>query len=226
MNYSANQKTKIIDTVNVFETGKIEGNYGNVSIFHDGPHQIRQVTYGRSQTTEFGNLQHLIQMYVTANGQYASQLSPYLLRIGHINDPLADDSTFIQLLKEAGKDPIMHSTQDAFFESDYFVPAAKWADTNGFTQPLSLLVIYDSYVHSGSILKFLRDEFSETIPSNGGNEQDWIKEYVESRKHWLATAPNPILHGTVYRMECMEAQISNNNWDLSQSIDANGIIIS
>src|SRR3954471_21822154 len=42
--------------INVFETGTVRGRYGAIAIFADGPHGIRQVTYGRSQTTEYGNL--------------------------------------------------------------------------------------------------------------------------------------------------------------------------
>jgi chitosanase len=50
--------------IDVFETGTIQGKYGAISIFEDGPNDIRQVTYGRSQTTEYGNLRELVQMYV------------------------------------------------------------------------------------------------------------------------------------------------------------------
>src|SRR5215470_12651723 len=52
--------------INVFETGSIQGNYAAISIFNDGPHDIRQITYGRSQTTEYGNLPELVRMYVDA----------------------------------------------------------------------------------------------------------------------------------------------------------------
>jgi chitosanase len=225
MNYTPTQKKKILSIVNIFETGKISGDYGNISIFHDGPNKIKQVTYGRSQTTEFGNLADLIKRYVDNKGQYASQLSPYLTKIGHLNQPLSDDNNFIQLLKQAGKDPIMQSTQDSFFDAHYFNPAVKWASDNGFTLPLSLLVIYDSYIHSGSIPKFLRDDFSEKVPVNGGDEKKWIIAYVEDRKHWLSTASNPILHNTVYRMETILDEISHNNWDLSQPVAACGILV-
>ena len=44
------------------------GKYGAISIFEDGPNDIRQITYGRSQTTEYGNLRELVQMYVEAGG--------------------------------------------------------------------------------------------------------------------------------------------------------------
>jgi hypothetical protein len=34
-----------IRVINVFETGKVEGDYGAISLFHDGPNRIQQVTY-------------------------------------------------------------------------------------------------------------------------------------------------------------------------------------
>ena len=45
----------------------------------------------------------------------------------------------------------MRQTQDAFFDKVYFQPAKAWADAHGFTLPLSMLVIFDSFIHSGQI---------------------------------------------------------------------------
>ena len=55
------KKDKIQSILNVFETGKPDGDYSNVTIFSDGPKGIRQITYGKSQTTEWGNLNKLIK---------------------------------------------------------------------------------------------------------------------------------------------------------------------
>jgi len=68
MDLSPEQKRPIEHVVNVFETGTPDGDYGAISIYADGPHDIRQITYGRSQTTEYGNLRDLVQRYVAANG--------------------------------------------------------------------------------------------------------------------------------------------------------------
>ena len=70
-----NQQRRVIDrTINAFETGKADGDYGAISIFKDGPHDIPQITYGRSQTTEYGNLHELIRRYAGAGGQFSAQL--------------------------------------------------------------------------------------------------------------------------------------------------------
>jgi len=226
MNLSDQQKLICEQIINVFETGSMQGNYAAISIFHDGPNGIRQVTYGRSQTTEYGNLEALIQMYVDSHGIDSEKLRPYLPKIGVT--PLVDDQVFQQLLKDAGKnDPVMRKVQDDFFDKLYFQPALKWADGNGFTLPLSALVIYDSFIHSGSIPDFLRKRFAEVPPNKGGDEKNWISEYVDARQNWLATASNAALHPTVYRTQCFKNEISRNNWDLTLlPINAHGVSVS
>jgi chitosanase len=146
--------------VNAFETGIADGDYGNVSIYHDGPHRIRQITYGCSQTTEYGNLHELISLSVSNSGQFSKELKPYLNRIG--NQALVDDAQFKRLLKQAGNDSVMQQTQDAFFDTRYFQPAMHWATEQGFVEALSELVIYDSFIHSDSIFSFLRPRFRES----------------------------------------------------------------
>jgi chitosanase len=223
MNLTAQQKRICEQVINVFETGRVQGDYSSIAIFPDGPGKIRQVTYGRSQTTEYGNLDELIQMYVDANGTFSNQLRPYLEKIGVT--ALVDDSQFKQLLRDAGKnDPKMRQIQDEFFDLRYFQPAMVWADNNGFTLPLSALVIYDSFIHSGSVPQFLRNRFAERPPARGGNEKAWVEQYVDTRNKWLANHSNVVLHPTVYRTQCFKQQISGGNWDLSQlPIKANGV---
>lgn len=226
MKLTAKQKDIIEQIVNVFETGSTQGNYAAIALFHDGPHGIKQVTYGRSQTTEYGNLEELIQLYVDSDGMDSDKLRPYIAKIGV--KPLVDDQVFLALLKDAGKnDPIMRKVQDDFFDKRYFQPAMKWAGNNGFTLPLSALVIYDSFIHSGSVPDFLRKRFAAKTPKNGGDEKTWVSQYVKARNDWLATASNPVLHPTVYRTQCFKNEIARNNWDLSQlPINAHGVKVS
>jgi chitosanase len=226
MNLTAQQKRICEQVINVFETGSVQGDYSSISIFPDGPGKIPQVTYGRSQTTEYGNLDELIQMYVDANGTHSEELRPYLEKIGVT--ALVDDNKFKRLLRDAGKnDPKMRQIQDEFFDQRYFQPAMAWADQNGFKLPLSALVVYDSFIHSGSIPEFLRKRFAERPPAKGGNEKNWVEQYVETRSKWLANHSNAVLHPTVYRTKCFKQQISKGNWDLSQlPIKANGVNVS
>ncbi len=213
MELTPRQRRIIEQVVNVFETGTPAGDYANLSIFEDGPNSVRQITYGRSQTTEYGKLRDLIRMYVAAGGLYSQALAPYLPRIGH--ESLVDEDRFKELLVRAGReDAVMRKTQDRFFDELYFRPAIAWADDNGFVLPLSGLVVYDSFIHSGAILKTLLDKLAMPLPGEGGDEPEWIAGYVKTRHQWLATHYRPIVRKTTYRTSCLLCEIERGNWNL------------
>jgi len=215
MQLSSAQKSIIERVINCFETGKPEGDYGCISIHADGPHDIRQITYGRSQTTEFGKLRQLVRMYVDVQGTYSNALLPYADKIG--SEMLADDSTFKYLLRKAGReDDIMRKIQDQFFDEAYFAPAMKWADNHNFILPLSALVIYDSFIHSGSILWIIRQMFPEYPPDLGENEKEWIKAYVHARHEWLGQHRRAAVRASAYRTRDLEKEVNRGNWDLAQ----------
>lgn len=214
MIFTDQQKHICEQVINAFESGSAAGKYALISIMDDGPHKVKQISYGRSQTTEYGNLEELLEMYVNSNGIYSSAIAPYLPKIGVV--PLVNDSVFKQLLKDAGKnDPVMQQVQDRFFDLRYFQPAMQWMDDNGLSLPLSALVIYDSYIHSGSIMMFLRKRFPESTPKNGGDEKIWISQYVDTRNAWLTTHCSQLLRNTVYRTSCLKIEIVRNNWNLN-----------
>ncbi len=216
-----NAKEKIYKVIYVFENGNQKPNYDALTVLPDGMNQTKQITYGKLQTTEQGNLAILLKMYINANGKYAKQLKPYLALIGE--KPLHTSTKFKNLLITAGKeDKIMQQTQDDFFDNIYWKPAAAFYRANGFQTVLAMLVIFDGYIHSGGIPDFLRKRFSEFPPNKGGNEKEWIDSYVEVRHQWLKYHSNKVLQNTVYRTNCFRSQIASNNWDLSQPINVLG----
>lgn len=218
-------KIKIQKIVNVFETGTPNGKYSTLVKLPDGPGGIRQITYGRSQTTEFGNLKRLLAAYSAKDSIYSSEFKPYINKIGK-QPSLASNAEFCNLLKLAGnEDEVMQQTQDEFFDLYYYQPAFVWFEGFGFTLPLSLLVIYDSFIHSGSIRNDIRQKFAARPPKFGGDEKTWITQYTDARHNWLKYHKRKILNGTVYRTNCFKEQIKNNNWDLEQEVKANGVII-
>lgn len=221
-----NKKQLLEKILSVFETGSMAGDYSNISIYRDGPGKIRQITYGRWQTTEYGNLKRLVKEYAAANGQFSQQLGQFADRI--MATSLTDNEEFKNLLRRAGhEDPVMVKTQDAFFDSVYFNPAIKWAVEHGFKLPLSALVIYDSFIHSGGIRKELRSRFAETPPSSGGDEKAWTTAYVNVRHDWLKNHGNPDVRPSAYRTKCFKTEIERGNWDLSRlPINANGTNVS
>lgn len=222
MKLNASQKRLIERIVNVFETGAVEGKYGAIAIFRDGPGDIEQITYGRSQTTEYGNLRDLVERYSGAGGIYSRKLKPYVGKIRRT--PLTGNEEFKDLLKKAGtEDPAMRKVQDVFFDERYYKPAVKWATDNGFILPLSALVVYDSFIHSGSILGVIRRMFPESTPGNGGNEIEWTTAYVNARHKWLTEHPREAVRKTTYRTRCFKNEIARGNWTLGITpINVNG----
>ncbi len=222
---TAGQRRVCERVINVWETGTARGRYGTIAIFHDGPNRIQQITYGRSQTTEYGNLRELVQMYVEAGGRFSQDLTPFTPKISRT--PLINDPSFKSLLQRAGaEDPVMRETQDRFFDRRYFTPAMAWAATRGFTLPLSALVIYDSFIHSGSILDFLRSRFPERPPAQGGDEKTWIRQYVDVRHGWLTNNSNPDVRPSNYRTRDLAREIASGNWQLHMTpFMANGVAV-
>jgi chitosanase len=114
--------------------------------------------------------------------------------------------------------------QEAFFDRTYFLPAMRWAEQNGFKLALSMLVIFDSFIHSGSIRPDIRKRFPEVPPAKGGDEKAWIGAYTRERQEWLVEIG---LKATTYRTRCYLEQIASGNWNLSKlPIKMNGSNVS
>ncbi len=216
-------KQKIISIVNVFETGSAEGEYDAIAIFPDGRNGSRQITYGRSQTTEQGNLRNLIARYIDLNGQFADAFRPYMPRIGTV--PLVNDAEFKRLLKvSAQQDPIMKQAQDETFELLYFAPALYFFNAEQFALPLSLLVIYDSFIHSGIVPAFLRSRFPERTPLRGETKRPGVCLYTDAST-LAGYAFEKVLRPTVYRTKTFLNEMSKGNWMLDQPVKTQGVII-
>lgn len=221
----------ITEILSVFENGHKTGNYDAFVAYRDAKYNneyYRQITYGRFQTTEFGNLKKLIEIYIEAGGIFATTFIPFVSNIGTITDrqpqSLYQNTTFIKALKDAGStDPIMQTVQELFFEKVYFTPALSWFSSHGFNMPLALLVIFDSFIHSGGILQFLRNRFSEYPPSLGGSEKDWIVQYVATRHAWLANYDTKETRASKYRTQTLKNLIADQNWQLDKPFITQGV---
>ncbi|CAB5226345.1 Glycoside hydrolase, family 46 [uncultured Caudovirales phage] len=217
-------KQTIIKILNCFETGKPETNYSSIYCWNDGPNNTKQVTLGRGYT-EQGTLWDVFEKYKSLGGSNADKLISFKKYKG--DQTLPKNKEFLSLIINTAKsDEKFKIAQDEIYEKVYWVRGNNWFKSKGFILPLSLLVIQDSYLQSGSMLKFLINKFSEKVPSEGGNEKKWIQQYCLVRKNWLANHSRKILNNTVYRPEFCLKQIENNNWKLDKfPIYANGIKI-
>lgn len=209
--------------VNIFETGSARGEYGQVTLFAgDSGH----LTYGRAQTTlASGNLFLLIKAYVASPGaKLAEKFTPYLADLQNRDVSLDLDRSLQELLRQAGDDPTMQITQDAFFDRVYWAPAVTSAEYIGVALPLSVAVVYDSRIH-GSWHRVRNQTIDQYGSVEKIGEEQWIADYILERGDWLANHSNRLLQRTVYRMQAFTQLIEQNAWQLPLPLDVRGVTI-
>ncbi|MNH07461.1 Chitosanase precursor [compost metagenome] len=218
------QKRTAQAIVNIFETGSVLGDYGNVTVIKgDSGH----LTFGRSQTTlATGNLHTLIERYCQNPGaRFSERLSPFLARLAACDTALDHAGHLHNILRATADDPVMRETQDQFFDQTYWQPAEKSADGLHITTPLGLAVVYDSTVHGS--WKLIRDRVTNDKGSpDAAGEREWITAYVEAREEWLANHANKVLHATVYRTQAFSRLIALGHWGLDLPLVVRGLEIS
>jgi chitosanase len=219
---SALQKRTAAGIVNVFETGRVLGDYGAVSVL---PGDTGHLSYGRSQVTlGSGNLYLMIELYCSTPRAAYLELSSYLLRMQQRDFALDTDMTLRAVLEQAGQDGVMRAVQDQFFDANDWSPAAQSAANFGISSALGTSVGYDSHVQGAwTIVRDLTTAQSGALDVIG--ENDWIRPYVTVRRDWLANNPNPALHPTVYRMDCFLSLIEDSSWVLALPINIRGVTI-
>ncbi len=217
------QKQTAQAIINIFETGEVLGDYSNVTFVKGDPGGL---THGRSQTTLMsGNLAKLIEDYCNAeNAKFATQLRPYVGQLKAKDKRLNSNQTLHNLLRQAGYDPVMQATQDAFFDRVYWNPSVEYANSIGIKTPLGVTVVYDSVVHGS--WQLMRDRTTRNF-GNVANigEQSWIKHYIDTRRDWLANHQITLLHKTVYRMDAFKNLISTGKWELTLPLNVRNLPI-
>lgn len=213
------QKSTIQAIVNVFETGRVQGNYSCIAVLKgDSGH----LSYGRSQTTlGSGNLAKLLERYcIQPNAQFGAQLQPFLPRFRGKDFTLDTDTPVKDLLKRAGADPVMRATQDQFFSEGYLLPAIRAAEAIGITDPLGHAIVYDSHIQGGwsTVKAKVKAKPGTLVP------RDWLGEYIKQRTAWLKSLKSP-LPSTVYRMDSFSALADTGNWALGLPLVVHGVAI-
>lgn len=209
---TATQKKTAESIVNVFETGRVLGDYGQVTLL---PGDTGHLTFGRSQATlGSGSLARLLARYCAASGaRFGRRLAPWLDRCVACDTALDGDATLHNLLRASGDDPVMRDMQDAFFDEFYWRPAAKAAAHAGIREPLGVAVVYDSFVHGG--WRLMRERCSAQVGDvDTLGERRWVEAYVALRRAWLAGHRRADLHATVYRMDAFRRLIDQGYWAL------------
>jgi len=232
MSVTPEQKHVIDCILSIFETGRVPttSSYSTCTILTDGA----GISYGKHQATDrAGSLDKIVKQYIAEGGTHSAKLQPYVNQLGQnatANMTMATAPQWakdlINILKEAGKDPKMQAAQNAVFDADYWMPAVNAAKDAGLQTAIGHAIMYDTCIHSGpGRIATHRAAFPQKSPANGGDEKEWLKAYVTTRKAWLLGNKNPIVQKTIYRMEAFEKLMAENNWDLTMPLSVRGVKI-
>lgn len=218
------QKKTAEAIVNIFETGSVLGDYGNVTLIKG---DTGHLTFGRSQTTlGSGNLYKLLRSYcANPAARFGAALTPFLQRFEDIDLSLDNEKHLHNILRASADDTIMRDTQDVFFDQTYWKTAERAATQLGITTALGVAVAYDSTVHgSAELIREKTNQKVGTLATAG--ERTWIATYVQTRRDWLANHPREDLRPTVYRMDAIQRLIALDQWDLELPLLVRGHEIS
>lgn len=210
--------------VNLFETGHVLGDYGQVTVLDGDPGRL---TYGRSQTTlGSGKLSELLEAYAGNPGaRFGRAIAGWMPAITAAGAALDSDRRLHNLLRACADDPVMRETQDRFFDENFWQPAVRAASKLGIQTALGTAVVYDSFVHgSWPRMRAATDAQAGSVAQTG--EQAWISAYVRVRRQWLASHSISILRGTVYRMDAFRRLIELGQWGLPLPLVVRGAEIS
>lgn len=215
--FTDRDKAAVRAIVSIFETGRPRGNYAAVAVLDDGA----GISYGAHQATDRSNaLDAIVRRYVERGGKFAGRLSPYLAQFA-LNTPqsiarLGRDAALRSVLKKAAEEKLMRQIQDEVFDEKYMQPAIEAAEGSGWIYPLSLAVVYDSFIH-GSWSR-IRDGVPAGLP-----EKQWIARYVRERRAWLMSIGR--LRKTVYRMDALQYLIDQQCWQLATPFRVRGLTV-
>jgi len=219
MNFSTEAILKAIAIVSLFETGRPFGDFSAVAVLNDGA----GISYGISQFTHrSGALAAVLDRYFANGGMVGKAMLEARSTTLEDRTPaaireLASDERFKSALRVAGITREMKAAQVSVAIRFYVAPAIAECRRRGFTEPLSLAVIYDSFVH-GSF-----ERISAIVKAPSSFERAWTTEYVRRRDRWLASIPR--LAATRYRTRFFLNQIRFENWQLELPVRAQGVTV-
>jgi chitosanase len=209
--------------LNLFETGKPIGDYGQVTISAGDKGQL---TYGRSQVTlASGNLGRLIGEYAAAPGAaFGAAFQSYLAPLKACAAALNTDTALHGLLRAAGADPVMRDCQDAYFDANFWQPALRQAAALAVATPLGTTVIYDSLIHGNWVALRNANTAATGSIGPGVTEEAWIAAYVARRRQWLLDQGG-LLARCTYRMDEFRGLMDQGKWDLALPIGVRGVLL-
>ena len=211
--------------VRIFETGRAERRYAALAVLNDGA----GISYGISQFTHrSGSLARVVERYLALDGRVAAHsLAAALPRLRSTSlyaiRGAADDARLKTALRSAAITREMREAQHDVAYERYMAPALRACAGSGFSEPLSLAVVYDSITHGS--WEFIRDRVRITRGTDDAAafERRWIAAYVRTRHEWLRSIPR--LRSTAYRTAFFLREIAAGNWQLELPLTVHGVTL-
>ena len=143
------------------------------------------ISYGQHQATlASGTLEVILQRYIqNSTSDIAAKLKPFMARVATKDRSLKNDTTFLDLLKNAGKEQIMMDAQDSIFTEKYWLPAVAKAVSQNLKSPLAFSCFYDTNVQGG--LANSVDRTTAKLAGTTPTEQKYIQTFLQSRRERL-----------------------------------------
>ena len=217
MAYTEKDKLKAMAIVHVFETSRAFGDYAACVVLNDGA----GISYGINQFTHrSGSLAVVVEKYLRAKGVVGAAVMLENLSLLKNNSAaavarLSANATLKKALRAAAVTSEMKRAQDQTVHELYLKPALDLCTKYGFTEPLSLAVVYDSVVH-GSFFRVARG-----VDVVHRSEREWITAYVRRRDAWFSSYPRLVVGR--YRTRFFLGQIAVSNWEMKLPFTVHGL---
>jgi len=222
----SDDKKKIFRQIkSVFENTKIELQYDYAENINDN----RGVTAGISGfTTDTWDLGEVLRRY--ENVKPNNRLSKF--KDSDLFEGLTEEER-VKIEKglieawgvEARSSPEFHDVQDKMDDELYYYPAMNEAYKKGFIHPISMLIIYDTYIQHGLDKEFidgvkilgLNDIFEETDKKySSEDELNYMGEFLNIREEILDDTEG--WEDTNYRTKALRDILDSNNTQVNPTI--------
>lgn len=201
------------ETVKKLLVGREGTDYGSILEL-----QSDDLIYGIGEwSIKSGGLFRLLRSYTQKpNAQYASQVKS-LIATGAVEKTPGLNS----MLTMAARDPVMRQAQDDLFRTDVIEKDLSVVQTLGLRLPLSIAIVCDTIVNSGSSsIKKLADQATSKTgnsPKGGGDEKQWMMNFLDARSDFLKSHNQfpQFVRGWEARVESYRKLARDDDWMLT-----------
>lgn len=210
--------------LSIFETSKKRGNASALAVLRDGA----GLSYGCHQATHrAGSLGNVLLAYATLQPEQSVTAMRYhkLLKDrseSNVNRQ-SDNHELRSWLKKVGlHDPLMLRAQEQVFNRDYMAPATAEWQRRSFTTPLSLVIVYDSFIQGSWHLCRERTSQNHRGPVS---EREWMATYLNEREDFLLSLRTQDQRNSVYRPRALRQLLIQANWQLTTPFTVRSITV-